>query len=216
MKKICILILAISALTGVFSSIAQAKPYHHTTVEWVVANRNNLDVDDDYVTLVGHVTRRMGDEEYWFTDGTGSVRLDSENFDLPIGTRILVGGRIDQAYLGFGHLEVDVRRWHYAPLTKRPVAMRPPVTRPVQAAAAPTPAPAPVSVSAPAPAPVPATTPAPAEATPATPALSPPSEPAPPATTTTTTSTTTTMTPTSSTPSSSDMSGTNATSAPGK
>jgi uncharacterized protein YdeI (BOF family) len=193
MKKICILLLAIFALPGVFSSIAQAKPYHHTTVAWVVANRNNLDVDDTYVTLVGHVTRRMGDEEYWFTDGTGSVRLDSENFDLPIGVRILVGGRIDQAYLGFGHLEVDVRRWHYAPLIKQAVAMRGPVIR---ATPAPTPPPAPAS-----------TAPA-ATAAPATPALSPPSEPAPSAPTTPTT--------TSATPSSSDASGTNATTAPGK
>jgi hypothetical protein len=36
---------------------------------------------------------------------------------LPVGPRIVVGGRIDQAYLGIGHLEVDVRNWHYA---KRP------------------------------------------------------------------------------------------------
>ena len=88
--------------------------YHQTTVRWVVATRDNLDVDDRYVTLVGRVTRRIGDEEYWFTDGTGSVRLDSEDFELPVGPRLIIGGRIDQAYLGFGHLEVDVRHWHYA------------------------------------------------------------------------------------------------------
>jgi uncharacterized protein YdeI (BOF family) len=184
MKKICIILLAISALPGFFSSIAQAAPYHHTTVNWIVANRNNLDVDDNYVTLVGHCTRSIGAEEYWFTDGTGSVRLDSENFDLPIGARIVVGGRIDQAYLGFGHLEVDVRRWHYAPLGKKVAAsVRPPVTRPVQAAAAPTSAPAPAATTAPAttlapptetPASAPAastTPPADQTATPATPAI---------------------------------------------
>ncbi len=111
MKKICLPLLAAGALLGL-STAAQAapqQPYHATTVRWVVNSRDNLSVDDRYVTLVGHVTRRIGDEEYWFTDGTGSVRLDSENFDLPVGARIVVGGRIDQAYLGFGHLEVDVR-----------------------------------------------------------------------------------------------------------
>jgi uncharacterized protein YdeI (BOF family) len=82
-------------------------------VSWVVATRNDLDKDDRYVTLIGHVTGMAGDD-YWFTDGTGSVRLDSEKFELPIGPKIVIGGRIDQAYLGFGHLEVDVRRWHYA------------------------------------------------------------------------------------------------------
>ncbi len=89
-------------------------PYHLTSVSWVVSTRDNLDQDDRYVTLIGQVTHREGDETYFFTDGTGTVRLDSENFQLPVGPRIVIGGRIDQAYLGFGHLEVDVRQWHYA------------------------------------------------------------------------------------------------------
>jgi uncharacterized protein YdeI (BOF family) len=91
-----------------------AAPYHFTNVRWIINTRDNMDVDDRYVTLIGRVTRKIGDEEYWFTDGTGSVRLDSDDFDLPIGPRLIIGGRIDQAYLGFGHLEVDVRHWHYA------------------------------------------------------------------------------------------------------
>jgi uncharacterized protein YdeI (BOF family) len=89
------------------------RPYHLTRISWIVATRDQLHVDDRYVTIIGHVTRRIGDDEYWFSDGTGSVRLDSENFDLPIGPRLVVGGRIDQAWLGFGHLEVDVLRWRY-------------------------------------------------------------------------------------------------------
>jgi uncharacterized protein YdeI (BOF family) len=110
------------ALAAVLSLFAGSKafagppphPYHLTTVSWVVATRNNLDDDDRYVTLIGHVTGRQGDEEYFFTDGTGTVRLDSADFELPVGPKIVIGGRIDQAYLGFGHLEVDVRNWHYA------------------------------------------------------------------------------------------------------
>ncbi len=88
--------------------------YHLTTVSWIISTRDNMDVDDRYVTLVGRVTKKIADNTYWFTDGTGSVRLDSEDFELPVGPKIVVGGRIDQAYLGFGHLEVDVRQWHYA------------------------------------------------------------------------------------------------------
>jgi uncharacterized protein (TIGR00156 family) len=114
MKKCVCLLLALSACAP-FSASAAPDPYYHTTsVAWIVRTRNNIDVDDHYVTIIGHVTRRIGDDEYWFTDGSGQVRLDSENFDLPIGRRIVIGGRIDQAYLGFGHLEVDVRRWRYA------------------------------------------------------------------------------------------------------
>jgi uncharacterized protein (TIGR00156 family) len=117
MKQMRIALLAASAWMGLLVTAAPADPeplYHRTTVGWVVDTRDNISVDDQYVTLVGHVTRRIGDDEYWFTDGTGSVRLDSEDFDLPIGQRIVLGGRIDQAYLGFGHLEVDVRHWHLA------------------------------------------------------------------------------------------------------
>ena len=117
MKKIVLRLLAVSALLGISTLVSRADPrppYHLTTVSWVIATRNNIDKDDRYVTLIGHVTGREGDETYFFTDGTGTVRLDSENFELPVGPRIVVGGRIDQAYLGFGHLEVDVRQWHYA------------------------------------------------------------------------------------------------------
>jgi uncharacterized protein YdeI (BOF family) len=117
MKKTIWALMAGSALLGVSATSSPAEPpppYHLTTVSWVIATRNDLDKDDHYVTLIGHVTGRTGDETYFFTDGTGTVRLDSEKFELPVGPRIVVGGRIDQAYLGFGHLEVDVRQWHFA------------------------------------------------------------------------------------------------------
>jgi uncharacterized protein YdeI (BOF family) len=114
MMKLPLVLLAAAMLAVVFGGSAQAVPYHLTTVSWVVATRNNIDKDDRYVTLIGQVSGRTGTEDYFFTDGTGTVRLDSENFRLPVGPRIVVGGRIDQAYLGFGHLEVDVRNWHYA------------------------------------------------------------------------------------------------------
>jgi hypothetical protein len=150
MKKSTFLLLAWGAL-GLIP--ASARPYHYTPISWIVATRNNMSVDDRYVTIIGHVTRRIGDDEYWFTDGSGQIRLDSENFDLPIGPRLIVGGRIDQAYLGFGHIEVDVRRWRYAPLQHHPVVARTTMVtkRPapaVPAAAAPAPTSAPVAAPA--------------------------------------------------------------------
>lgn len=168
MKKIRPVLLALFALLGfcaTHSSAAPARPYHFTTVRWVVNTRDNLDVDDRYVTLIGRVTRRIGDDEYWFTDGTGSVRLDSEDFDLPIGARLIIGGRIDQAYLGFGHLEVDVRHWRYAPVKKSAPVTRAATVRASTAAAAPANSPA----AAPAP-----VAPAPTNAAPAS--LAPPTE----------------------------------------
>ena len=123
MKKTLLLLLSVAVLAPLTAS---AHPYHLTSVRWIVATRNKITYDDRYVTMIGHITRRMGDEEYWFTDGTGSVRLDSENFDLPVGPRLVIGGRIDQAYLGFGHIEVDVRSWKYAP--RRVVTESKPIT----------------------------------------------------------------------------------------
>ncbi len=146
-------ILVLLSCTFLAPLAASARPYHLTSVRWIVDTRNNIDVDDRYVTLVGHVTRRIGGEEYWFADATGQIRLDSENFDLPIGRRVMIGGRIDQAYLGIGHIEVDVRNWHYAPLRKPALVAVHPVTHEVTAP------PAPVVDRAPAPAPVETTNP---------------------------------------------------------
>src|SRR5260221_4637158 len=101
MKNFLPAMFAVASLLGFSTTVSQAAPpYHLTTVSWVVATRDNLNKDDQYVTLIGHVTGRTGDEAYFFTDGTGTVRLDSENFELPVGPRIVVGGRIDQADLG--------------------------------------------------------------------------------------------------------------------
>jgi uncharacterized protein YdeI (BOF family) len=105
---------AILSLTAGLSPASAEPPYHLTTVSWVISTQNNINVDDHYVTLIGRVTGRKGDETYFFTDGTGMIRLDSEKFELPVGPRLVIGGRIDQAYLGFGDLEVDVRQWHFA------------------------------------------------------------------------------------------------------
>jgi len=118
MKKSLFRLLLAAALLVIPAFSAQAAPpYHLTTVSWVLATRNNLDDDDKFVTLIGRVTGRDDGGDYFFNDGTGIVRLDPNDFVLPVGPRIVVGGRIDQAYLGIGHLEVDVRNWHYA---KRP------------------------------------------------------------------------------------------------
>ena len=44
----------------------------------------------------------------------GSVRLDTGDKDLPVGQMLIVSGNIDQAKLGFGVLEVEVKHWDYA------------------------------------------------------------------------------------------------------
>jgi uncharacterized protein YdeI (BOF family) len=117
MKKIVALLLAFSALFAGSLPIARAEaepPYHLTTVSWIISTKDNLDVDDHYVTLIGHITGMAKNGDYMFTDGTGTIMLDASDSTLPVGPKVVIGGRIDQAYFGWGHLEVDVKRWHLA------------------------------------------------------------------------------------------------------
>jgi len=87
---------------------------HVSSVAWIQARDKDDDIgtDDRYVVLVGKVTQKYKDETYWFTDGTGTIQLDSEA-KLPVGTTIAVRGNIDQAFLGIGKLEVDVTSWRH-------------------------------------------------------------------------------------------------------
>jgi uncharacterized protein YdeI (BOF family) len=119
MKKFSLSLLAIPLLSTIWLTSAQAAapantPYHLTTVSWVVSTKDNMDVDDRYVTLIGHITGVAGNGDYIFTDGTGTIYLDGNDHALPINQKIVVGGRIDQAYFGWGHLEIDVQHWHAA------------------------------------------------------------------------------------------------------
>jgi uncharacterized protein YdeI (BOF family) len=116
MKNLRPALLALS----LFSTIAlipshaadTSSSYHLTTVSWVVSTKDNMDVDDRYVTLIGHITGMAKNGDYIFTDGTGTILLDGGDLGLPVGPKIVVGGRIDQAYFGWGHLEINVKHWH--------------------------------------------------------------------------------------------------------
>jgi uncharacterized protein YdeI (BOF family) len=87
---------------------------HVSSVAWVIARDKDDDigVDDRYIVLIGKISEKYKDETYFFNDGTGTIQLDSEA-RLPVGKDIVVRGRIDQAYLGIGKLEIDVQSWRY-------------------------------------------------------------------------------------------------------
>jgi uncharacterized protein YdeI (BOF family) len=117
MKKLALNFFALAALLGATATVSRAADnpaYHLTTVSWIISTKDNMDVDDRYVTLIGRVTGVAKNGDYIFTDGTGTILLDGDDAALPIGPKVVVGGRIDQAYFGLGHLEVDVKKWHPA------------------------------------------------------------------------------------------------------
>jgi uncharacterized protein YdeI (BOF family) len=113
MKKLLFVGIATLSLAGFATLKADQNPNntkdHVTTVAWIQAKdkADDIGTDDRYVVLVGKVTKQVKDETYIFTDGTGTIQLDSET-KLPVGKKIAIRGNIDQAFLGIGKLEVDV------------------------------------------------------------------------------------------------------------
>ncbi|HUB66105.1 MAG TPA: hypothetical protein VL981_01315 [Candidatus Methylacidiphilales bacterium] len=87
---------------------------HVSSIAWIVERdkADDIGVDGRYAVLIGKVTQKYKDETYFFEDGTGTIQLDSE-IELPIGKTIVVRGDIDQAFLGIGKLELNVKSWRY-------------------------------------------------------------------------------------------------------
>ena len=104
-------LVAAAALFTTFSATASneenpdSNKWKQTTVRWVIQNENDLDKDYKFVALVGKITKKLDSDTYLFTDGTGTIELDSD-INLPVGTNIVVRGEIDQAYLHIGPLEI--------------------------------------------------------------------------------------------------------------
>ena len=87
---------------------------HVSSIRWVIARDkdDDISVDQRYVVLVGKVTKKIHDDTYIFSDGTGKIQLDSD-VKLPVGETIAIRGEIDQAFLGIGDLEVDVQSFRH-------------------------------------------------------------------------------------------------------
>ncbi len=117
-KQLFVCLTALSLITPIAAQAHDENPNntndHVSSIAWVIARDKDDDigVDDRYVVLVGKVTEKYKDETYIFTDGTGTIQLDSSE-KLPIGKTIVVRGQIDQAFLGIGKLEVDVTSWRH-------------------------------------------------------------------------------------------------------
>ena len=116
MKKLLLITSILLSFGGVAVLNANDSPdantYHLTTVAWVQGIQNGLDNDNKYVVLEGKVTKQLDDDSYQFSDGTGTIELDSD-IKLPVGTKIIVRGEVDQAFLHIGPLEINVQSWRH-------------------------------------------------------------------------------------------------------
>ena len=115
MKKILIVSAVVLSLFGTSIVAVKAAPkgpdehnWHITSIAWIESIRNNMDEDDRWVVLCGKVTKKVKDETYSFNDGTGTIQLDTDGKDLPVGKAIVIRGKVDQEWIGIGKLEVDV------------------------------------------------------------------------------------------------------------
>lgn len=114
MKKLPLLAFALLFTGGFSQASSPSVPPQITPVGWILKTQHNINVDDKRVTLVGKVIKPDNGSDWWFADSTGSVRLDTGDKELPVGRMLIINGRIDQSRFGIGHLEIDVRHWHYA------------------------------------------------------------------------------------------------------
>ncbi len=69
-------------------------------------------VDDQQVVLRGHLIKKVGNEKYLFSDGTGEIRVEIEAEDFPVQkiddkTLIVIRGEVESDFLKSPEIDVD-------------------------------------------------------------------------------------------------------------
>jgi len=108
------LIATLAATATTFSSISHAQyvgPSTHTTTRTVADVLKNP-VDDQAVVLRGTITKKVGNEKYLFTDGTGEIRVEiddkhlaQQRFDAQ--TKVELRGEVEKDFLESPEIDVD-------------------------------------------------------------------------------------------------------------
>jgi uncharacterized protein (TIGR00156 family) len=70
-------------------------------------------VDDQDVVLRGHLIKKVGNEKYLFSDGTGEIRVDIEAEDFPVQkiddkTLIVIRGEVENDFLKSPEIDVEM------------------------------------------------------------------------------------------------------------
>lgn len=70
-------------------------------------------VDDQNVVLRGHLIKKVGNEKYMFSDGTGEIRVEIEAEDFPAQkidakTLIVIRGEVENDFLKSPEIDVDM------------------------------------------------------------------------------------------------------------
>jgi uncharacterized protein (TIGR00156 family) len=112
LKSIAVLLAAGAAV--VFSATSQAQyvgPSTHVAAHSVAEVLKNP-VDDQAVVLRGTIIKKVGNEKYIFTDGTGEIRVEIDDkhfahqrFDAQ--TKVELRGEIEKDFLESPEVDVD-------------------------------------------------------------------------------------------------------------
>lgn len=86
---------------------------HHTPA--TVAEILKKPVDDQDVVLRGHLLRKVGNDKYIFSDGTGEIRVEIDAKDFPPEqiddkTQVEIHGEVEKDFLVSPEIDVDVLR----------------------------------------------------------------------------------------------------------
>ena len=67
--------------------------------------------DNSMITLVGNITQQIDDDEFWFTDGTGQIKVEIERqvwngLNVGPNDKIRIFGKLDNEMFDRAELEV--------------------------------------------------------------------------------------------------------------
>ncbi len=106
MKRLVVFMMCLG-----FSAVLMAQ--YTGTTETATTVKEALKLPDDaYVTLTGKIEKKIGRDDYLFTDSTGSIEIEIDNrhwYNLTVGPEdtVVISGEIDR---DFNRRKVDVDR----------------------------------------------------------------------------------------------------------
>jgi len=107
-KKIFIALAMISVTTTAVAQYIGPVANQASTVKQVLTKG----IDDQYVTLKGHLVARLTHDKYTFKDGSGQIQVEIPERLFPIGikvdasTLVQITGEYDKEHFGTPEIEV--------------------------------------------------------------------------------------------------------------
>jgi uncharacterized protein (TIGR00156 family) len=91
------------------------------SVKEVKDQASQLDRTDAMVKIQGFIIEKISDEEYWFQDATGKIRLEIDKNKLPAvsfneKTELVIRGEVDNDFMG--EIEVEAKQVEILPHAK--------------------------------------------------------------------------------------------------